>query len=133
MVLSASRGHRPRNTYIYVYSCIVCFVLHYSNQFLRVLEARSKLTMFYTKFWVNRARFLASICTSLVPRSKSVQWNYLHFLEVSNRTARSTKVRLLVKTYLMDMILTLKVTMIQLKTKTLFLVFPQICYLCFIP
>ena len=60
---------------------ILCFLLFLSH-FLLVLEAGSKLVKFYTKFWVKRARFLASTCTSLLLRSKPVQQNYRHFLKV---------------------------------------------------
>ena len=60
---------------------ILCFLL-FLGHFLLVLEAGSKLVKFYTKFWVKRARFLASTCTSLLLHSKPVQQNYRHFLKV---------------------------------------------------
>ena len=65
--------------YVYLrFSSIVWFSQLLSH-FLWVLGARSKLILFYTKFWVNRARFLASTCTSLLLHSKPVQWNYRDF------------------------------------------------------
>ena len=62
----------------YTYTSTVWF-LQFLNHFPLVLEARSKLILFYTKFWIKRARFSASTCTSLLLRSKPVQWNYRHF------------------------------------------------------
>ena len=46
--------------YVYLrFSSIVWFLQFLS---LWVLEDRSKLILFYTKFWVNRARLLAAFC-----------------------------------------------------------------------
>ena len=69
---------RPRNTHSYVFGALSGFC-NFLKPFQWVLEARSKLTLFYTKFWVTRARFLSSTCTSLLLCSKPVQWNYRHF------------------------------------------------------
>ena len=65
--------------YVYLRFSSIVWFLQFLRHFLWVLEARSKLILFYTKFWVNRARLLASKCTSLLLRSKPVQWNYRHF------------------------------------------------------
>ena len=65
--------------YVYLrFSSIVSF-FQFLSHFMWVFEARSKFIPFYTEFWVNRARFLASPCTSFLLRSKPVQWNYQHF------------------------------------------------------
>ena len=96
-----------------------CLVLRFFSYFLWVLEARSKLILFCTKIWVNRARIFASTCTSLLC-SKPVQRNYRHFpwdFKPKNGFYGLIKVRLLVKTNLMEIILGLKVTMDQVKTK----------------
>ena len=69
---------RPHNMYIYVFWSIVWF-LHLLSHFPWILESRSKLTLFYTKFWVNRAGVFPSTCTSLLLCIKPVQWSYRHF------------------------------------------------------
>ena len=46
--------------YVYLSFSSIVWFLQFLSHFLWVLEARSKLTQFHTKFWVNRARFLAS-------------------------------------------------------------------------
>ena len=63
---------RQRNTYIYVFRVLFGFSIFLSH-FQSVFEAKKKLTLFYTKFLVNRVRFVASISTSFLLRSKPVQ------------------------------------------------------------
>ena len=108
--------------YVYMrFSSIVWFLQFLSN-FLWVLQARRKLILSYTKYWVYRATFLASTCSSLVLRSKRVHWNYRHFFrDFKPKSAFSglIKVRLLVKTLLMEIILTWKGSTNQIKTKKL--------------
>ena len=65
--------------FIYLRFSSIVWFLQFLSHFLWVLETRSKLSLFYTKFWLNRGRFLASTCTSLLLRSKPVQWNYRDF------------------------------------------------------
>ena len=80
--------------YVYLRFSSFVWFLQFLSHFLWVLEARSKLTQYYTKFWVNRARFFASTCTSLLLRSKPVQWNYRHLFwrfRTKERVLRVTK------------------------------------------
>ena len=64
--------------YVYIRFSSIVWILQFLSHFLWVLKARRKLILFYTKFWVNRVRFLTSIFTSLLLRRKPVQWNYWH-------------------------------------------------------
>ena len=49
--------------------------------FLSLLQRKTNIIKFYTKFWIKKATFLASRYTSLLLRSKPVQQNWLRFLK----------------------------------------------------
>ena len=59
--------------YVYLRFLNIVWFLELLSHLLLVLEARSELTAFCTKFYVKRAIFLASTCTSVVLRRKPVQ------------------------------------------------------------
>ena len=58
--------------FVYLRFSSIVWLLQFLSHFLQVLEARSKLTPFHTKFLVNRARFLTSVCTNLLLYCKPV-------------------------------------------------------------
>ena len=62
--LTSALTPRPQNTYICVFLALLEFCNFFCH-FVVVLEARSDLLLFYAKFWVTRATFLASTCFSL--------------------------------------------------------------------
>lgn len=50
-------------------------LLEFSDPYQVLLEVRTKFIKFCAKFWVNQIILQASECTSLLVRSKPVQWN----------------------------------------------------------
>ena len=62
--LTSALSLRPQNMYIYVFLALLEF-FNFFCHFVVVLEARSGLLLFCTKFWVTRATFSASTCFSL--------------------------------------------------------------------
>ena len=52
---------------------------NFLSHFLLLLEARTRLIKFYTKYWVNQVIFLTCKCPCLLPRSNPKQQNHLYF------------------------------------------------------
>ena len=107
----------PKHIYLRFWS--IFSVLQFFNIFLWIFKARSNLILFYVKYSINRLGLFASTCTSWLLRRIAGQQNKRHSFSDFKLKSRfqGSIVRSLVKTYLMDIILGLKVTNDQVKTK----------------
>ena len=105
--------------YVYVRFSSIVWCLQFLCHFLWVLEARSKLILFYTKFSVNRARFSrlhVLVCCCAANQYREVTGILLGF-QTEECVLRVNKSKVTGENTFNEIILKLKLTMDQVKTK----------------